>query len=113
MQEPIIKNINQKPNQIELTLLFSANSQYFQGHFPEFAVLPGVAQIHFAVLFIQKYFDIIPNLKSIKKLRFMHIIQPEKEVFLVLEYKKEKQVISFKYSSIGLVHSSGDFYLSI
>lgn len=114
MQEPKIINVNSLENETELDLIFSKEAEYFQGHFPEVAILPGVLQVHFAVLFSRKYFALSTNLLCIKKLRFAHIICPEENVKLRIKFFKERQKVFFQYSqelNNGICNnSSGELY---
>lgn len=111
MKEPQILNIQKQENEVQIQLSFDEAAEYFQGHFPQAPILPGVAQVYFAVLYAKKHFKIIPNISAIKKLRFANIIQPNQEVNLRLKYLQDKNTVSFEYLSPTKRHSSGDLLL--
>lgn len=120
MQEPKIINLNLSENkvenivEVELDLVFPKEAKYFQGHFPEVAILPGVLQVHFAVHFSKKYFTLMSNVLHIKKLRFARIICAEEDVKLRMKFFKERQKLFFQYSqelnSGTCNNSSGELY---
>ncbi len=111
MKEPSIQNINIFKDQVELLLKFPLDAEYFQGHFPGLPILPGVAQVHFAALFAERYFDIKLKVQQIKKLRFARIIQPYEEVTLLLKYFELKNKVFFQFSCSKHLNSSGEFCL--
>ncbi len=110
MKIPIIKNVDHDNNKIILLLSFSEQAQYFQGHFPEIAILPGFVQIHFVMFFASKYWPITSHITNIKKLRFTKIIQPESDVSLMIEYFQDNKII-FKYFTPNHPCSSGEIHL--
>jgi 3-hydroxymyristoyl/3-hydroxydecanoyl-(acyl carrier protein) dehydratase len=111
MQQPIIKNKIQTENSLELLLNFEKNAPYFDGHFDGFVVLAGVVQIHYVMLCAEKYFNIKPEISGINRLKFNHIIRPEKDVFLRMEYLKDSAKITFKYYTADKIFSTGNINL--
>ncbi|MFT5703577.1 MAG: 3-hydroxymyristoyl/3-hydroxydecanoyl-(acyl carrier protein) dehydratase [Rickettsiales bacterium] len=113
MKIPTIKKTQEEEGKIELILSFPKNAIYFQGHFPQIKILPGFAQVHFAMHFAQKYWLLKSDLSNIKKLRFTKIITPNTDISLVLENHLPKK-ITFKYltGNIGgdISHSSGEIH---
>lgn len=93
----------------EIDLIFPKNSNFFNGHFPDFPILPGVVQLFFAKEFAKDVYnlDFVPQ--KVKKIKFSSIIKPECKVKLVLS-KKEGSV-DFKYISGEKTFSSGTFVL--
>lgn len=89
----------------ELTI--PPNLFYFEGHFPNTPILPGVVQIDWAITFGRKAFELPPLFRGIQALKFQHIIQPDMIILLELQYDATKTTLSFRlYSSAGQ-HSSG------
>jgi 3-hydroxymyristoyl/3-hydroxydecanoyl-(acyl carrier protein) dehydratase len=109
MKIPTIKNTQKQDDKVELLLSFSKSAVYFQGHFPQIAILPGFMQIHFAMFFAKKYWLLGGEITNIKKLRFTKIITPNTDVSLMIEYLSPKK-INFKYFSGDTSHSSGEIH---
>lgn len=111
MQEIIIQNIKKEENTATISLLFPETLKYFSGHFPQMAILPGVVQIHYAMLFAAENFPVKIQISNIKKLRFTKIIYPNKEVMLFLQHDLAANNVFFKYFFDEEIYSSGTFYL--
>lgn len=93
----------------EIDLIFPKNSNFFNGHFPDFPILPGVVQLFFAKEFAKDVYnlDFVPQ--KVKKIKFSSIIKPECKVKLVLS--KKDGSVDFKYISGEKTFSSGTFVL--
>ena len=107
----IVGYLNNGEN-IELDLIFPQNSNFFQGHFPEFPILPGVVQLFFANEFSKDIFNIDFIPEKTKKVKFSSIIKPDTKVKLVLT--KGKKSIDYKYvdcENYEKIFSSGTFVL--
>ncbi len=87
-------------------VVFDADAPYFKGHFPGFAVLPGVVQLgmaqHFAEMFLRRSF----TLTSVKKMKFTRVIVPGERIRLMLTKKSENE-ISYEYRKGENTCSSG------
>ena len=55
MKIPTVKNTKKQSDKVEFLLSFPKSALYFQGHFPQIAILPGFTQVHFAMFFANKY----------------------------------------------------------
>ena len=106
---PIIKDCKKSDNSVNLLLHFSKNAEYFQGHFPQMAVLPGFVQVHFALTFAKEYLAVDQVILAIKKLRFTKIISPNSDINLTIEIISLKK-ITFKYFTKETNHSSGEIH---
>jgi len=105
--QPIIKQDIVGEDTIELVLHIPDNLYYFQGHFPQAAVLPGVAQIDWVMSYISTYFNINKRrLVSIDALKFQIIVRPDYTIKLSLT-KINDLKYSFSYSSEHGQHASG------
>jgi 3-hydroxymyristoyl/3-hydroxydecanoyl-(acyl carrier protein) dehydratase len=112
MLEPKILQQQISDMELKLELVFLEEAEYFQGHFPQIAILPGVVQVHFAVLYAQRYLEVQPEISSVTRLKFANIIQPKQQVNLSLKLVKQKHKVCYKYESkhleTHLLHSSGE-----
>ncbi len=70
---------------------FPPEAPFFQGHFPQFAVLPGVVQLGKAVQAAQALSGQKLILQEVKKMKFMQIIQPNERILFRLMRKSETQ----------------------
>ena len=79
---------------------------FFKGHFPGNPILPGIAQLHWAVGVTMSLFDFseVPN--EIKRLKFRKVVQPSTILELCLKQYSENEV-QFTYGSPGQIHSKG------
>ena len=68
----------------DMVLSVPADSPYFEGHFPEFALLPGVVQVQWAKDIACRYWNLEANLLGVKALKFMSPIRPDDTVILKL-----------------------------
>lgn len=53
-----------------------ADSQWFEGHFPNDPILPGVAQLALVAELIKQKFDPVGGLSAVKRVRFRQIVRP-------------------------------------
>ena len=89
-----------------------ASSDFFDGHFPEYKLLPAVAQFEVITRFSRKYFGTQRYVPNIKRIKFSAPIRPDTKIRLELTYKKEKGSVSFNMADAkveGKVYSSGSF----
>jgi len=104
---PQIKHVDQKEDEVVLSLTIPADLYYFEGHFPDAPILAGVVQVHWAMHYVEQYFDKkIEDHISVDALKFQLIIAPEYEVKLTLK-KMSDTKLSFNYSSDHGAHTSG------
>ncbi|MFZ9036082.1 MAG: hypothetical protein ACO2ZM_08195 [Francisellaceae bacterium] len=107
MKKPQIIDMTHSENQVDIRLKISADLDYFQGHFVEQPILPGVAQLDFVIDFAQKIWSIDKkNIKAILQLKFIRVILPDDRLTLVL--KRHEEMLSFHYSdNVGRMVSMG------
>lgn len=104
---PTVRNVTRQDNSVELTLYLDPAIHWFKGHFPELPVLPGVAQVDWAVHYGQRYFAISGQFSSMLDLRFQKLTRPGISVCLHLSYDEAKQQLRFSYRSELGEHSRG------
>lgn len=80
---------------------------YFDGHFPDVPILPGVVQIDWAISYGRKCFDLPPVFLGIHALKFQQPIYPEQPVKLELIHEQSKSCLSFILSSQAGQHGIG------
>lgn len=103
---PKTQELELTDNQVTLALSLPADLAVFKGHFPDYPVLPGVVQLHWAVLLSRSYFGELGNDLAIDKLKFQNIIQPGDSVSLVLS-RTSQHAVKFTYLTHNQQASSG------
>ncbi len=92
-QLPLARLLSQQEQKnVHLELEFMPEQIYFQGHFPDFPIYPGVAQIAMVDAFAQQYFAVSGRCISMEQIKFMRLIRPYDVLQLVLEYSDNKVV---------------------
>jgi acyl-coenzyme A synthetase/AMP-(fatty) acid ligase len=90
-----------------LDLALPAELEFFRGHFPGVAILPGVAQLHWAIEEGRRRLGPWGAFKGLKALKFQRPLAPGTLVHLELKPLKGKPGIAFTYDSALGRHSSG------
>ena len=106
---PNIVSLKNNGQNAEISLIFSKNSNFFKGHFPDFPILPGVVQLFFAKEFARDIFNLNFVPQKVKKVKFSSIIKPEMKINLVLT--RNETSIEYKYADGEKTFSSGTFVL--
>lgn len=106
----IIDKVEQKqehePTNIILRLFIPVQIVFFQGHFPNAPILPGMVQVDWAIFFAHKFFKVRPEMfLHIEQLKFTAVIKPNITLFLAL--KLENDTLTFKYFNDDVVYSMG------
>lgn len=104
--------LEKSENKVVLEFVIPASSDFFDGHFLEFKLLPAVAQFEIITRFCRKYFGTQRYIPHIKRIKFSSPILPDSKVKLELEHKVEKGSVTFCMSdaeNAEHVYSSGSF----
>ncbi|WP_413111562.1 3-hydroxyacyl-ACP dehydratase [Thaumasiovibrio sp. DFM-14] len=92
---------------ITLSLKLGADIVYFDGHFDDFALLPGVVQLDWAIHYGQAHYQTTMQLTEIKQIKFQRPMCPEALVLLRLSWNRAKRELIFKFSDEQWVYSQG------
>jgi acyl-coenzyme A synthetase/AMP-(fatty) acid ligase/3-hydroxymyristoyl/3-hydroxydecanoyl-(acyl carrier protein) dehydratase len=79
----------------------------FDGHFPGDPILPGVAQIDWAVEFARECFTLPPHFLRLEALKFQRPLRPGMQVELALQWQPAAGVLAFRYTSSAGMHAGG------
>lgn len=109
---PIARLIAQQEDQrVHLELEFMPEQIYFQGHFPDFPVYPGVAQIAMVDAFAQQYLGLSGACGQMEQIKFIRMIRPYD--VLQLDIERQQNRVMFKlYGAEGNVASGRLIYHS-
>ncbi|NOS89338.1 MAG: AMP-binding protein [Methylococcaceae bacterium] len=104
---PQLQYLNQGDDGVELCLRVQADLRYFNGHFPEYPILPGVAQLAWVQSYGKLFFPIIQPFTRMEAVKFKKIIHPGDTLTLKLNWNADSGKLYFDYSSSADAHSSG------
>lgn len=90
--------IEKSDSQAVLRVVIPEASDYFDGHFPDFKLLPAVAQIDLVAHYAAKYFGVALSTPNIKRFKFSDKILPNSELIFKINFDAEKSLVSFKIS---------------
>ena len=91
----------------ELRLKVPQDLAYFEGHFTDVSVVPGVVQLHWVVEYVVQFFKIIPKVHKGAQIKFMSLMKPNDTPTLSLKIDPEKSLIFYKYEDNDITYSSG------
>lgn len=106
------KVISRTENEVTLSFSVPLGSDFFDGHFPEYKLLPAVAQFELVTRFAQKYLGTPRRVKKIKRIKFSAPIFPNAQVDLRVAHDAEKKVAAFTISDHlepEKIYSTGTF----
>ncbi|MBQ0050575.1 MAG: AMP-binding protein [Treponema sp.] len=97
--------------EVEVEVLIPASSDYFDGHFPDFKLLPAVAQIDLVAHFAQRYFGTKLSTPDVKRFKFSEKLLPDSLVVFCLTYEFATSKISFEIRDFtgAKVYASGSY----
>ncbi|HWV16387.1 MAG TPA: hypothetical protein VN030_13220 [Cellvibrio sp.] len=104
---PDLLGTTTSPGVVEAALHIGASLRCFEGHFPGSPIAPGVAQISWAVHFARELLGLDAPVKSVERLKFTHVIQPDQQLRLRLEYKPEKNALQFCFDRDATLAAEG------
>lgn len=102
----VSKNHNVELTTIDIKINIKPNNLFFEGHFPNMPILPGVAQVHWVMLLAKEYLSVTFNVHRIEAIKFQRIIQPNSQLTLQLIDNKCGK-LSFSYRTGDVVYGSG------
>lgn len=91
MRTPTLLQEEASPSGTTLTVRMDAQLDVFKGHFPDFPLLPGVAQIDFAVRYARQYLAVDGEFAGMDAIKFQDPILPGSTVTLTLEWARRKK----------------------
>jgi|SRR5271156_2142029 len=95
---PEILNITRKPDQADVDLVVPEDLLYFRGHFPGFAILPGVVQVGWAIQYSTELFALGAVFASSIRVKFRKPIRPGYRLTLSLKHTAARRIVQFEYS---------------
>lgn len=105
LPEVLSKSISE--NKAEIGLKIPNNLAYFEGHFPNFPIVPGVVQLHWAVVFARDIFKVSPMISKGKQIKFSNLMLPFDTLSLVLEHVPDQSLITYTYRNDTKTYATG------
>jgi len=104
---PQVLEENQTENGAQLRLVPGLPLSWFEGHFDIAPVLPGLAQLAWAVEEGRRLFGEERPVCRVEVVKFFDVVKPGTELTLRLSHEPEKNRLLFHYESAGGEHSKG------
>src|SRR5262249_38864066 len=73
---------NNSGAEAEIAFTLAPELAFFEGHFPERPILPGLAQVHIATLLAQRLWGASPSSSNLARVKFRRILVPHDAVVL-------------------------------
>lgn len=111
MMPQIVSQKEEGGSAVKLELRLQPALFWFDGHFPHHAILPGVTQVHWVMVFATTLLALDQAFTGMDVVKFQRPLLPRDEVHLSIEWLKEKSRLNFQYSVAGYIASSGKITL--
>ena len=96
----------------QVELLIGPDLYHFQGHFPDQPILPGVAQIDWAITLAKMIFDMPARLLRMEVLKFQAVITPGTRLLMELHWQAQRGVLEVRAHSEAGAHASARLVFS-
>jgi 3-hydroxymyristoyl/3-hydroxydecanoyl-(acyl carrier protein) dehydratase len=107
---PDLLDLQMRADVVVLALRIPTDLSYFQGHFEEIAVVPGVVQIQWAVHYARLYLGLNRVFSHMESVKFKELLLPAQLLELELQYQPNPGKLVFAYRSATCEYSSGRIY---
>ncbi|WP_144393753.1 thioester dehydrase [Pleionea sediminis] len=108
MRIPLFNERKKTTDQAIWELTIDPDIIFFQGHFPDSPVLPGVVQTQWAIEFAKLAWGVEVNCSQLKQIKFKEVILPDTKVVLKLDLITTKTQLRYEYCDLDeQVLSSG------
>ena len=94
-----ILKFRREPGALTAKLLFPATSDYYDGHFPEFKLLPAVVQVDMVLRLARNFLEVPKELSKMNRTRFANPILPDVPVMVKITYDADAGKVTFAYTS--------------
>lgn len=96
-RRPVLINVSVARGHLDAELLVTPELVGFDGHFPDFPILPGVVQLDWAVYFAQEYLRLDQPVLRVERLKFTCPIIPNTSLRISLSYDADKSSVDFRF----------------
>lgn len=107
---PATHLVESSKDKVSLELYVSPHLAAFDGHFREVPVLAGVVQVDWAICLARKFFGVDMQFDRMEAIKFLRVYQPAALLNVELLWKAERRLLSFRFDSGSIAHSSGRIF---
>jgi 3-hydroxymyristoyl/3-hydroxydecanoyl-(acyl carrier protein) dehydratase len=104
---PTIVEERRSAERCELEILVEAGNPWFQGHFPQFAILPGVVQIGWAEYYARTLYGFDGSIAALEQVKFKRPILPGARLTLTLKPDLTARKLRYEYRDAEASYSAG------
>jgi acyl-coenzyme A synthetase/AMP-(fatty) acid ligase len=97
MRLPPYEVVSREGDTVRLSVFLPPELAYFQGHFPGEAILPGISQVHMAVLLAEVTLGFAPAGSELNRVKFKDIVRPRETLDLTLTADRDKGRLSLRW----------------
>lgn len=109
--EPVLRALRRLADGVELDLYIQPALAQLQGHFPGLPIVPGVAQVDWAVTFAGRHLHLPLVAAQTFQVKFRRIIGAGAEVTLTLRHLEARRRVEFSWRAGSEIHSQGSLSL--
>ncbi|NMH60664.1 hypothetical protein [Alteromonas ponticola] len=106
---PTVTACNRHDDAVVINLYVDDNLRWFQGHFPEQPVLPGIVQIDWAGTLARALMVGDNSFKQLINIKFKTMVMPNTAMQLELTYQADKGSLKFHFFNENTSFSQGSF----
>lgn len=104
---PQVRLLEQEASRVLFEVVVPPSLFYFDGHFAQAPVLPGVVQVDWAILYGRRHFALGPAFRAMHALKFQNVIGAGVPVSLELVHDAARDSLAFRYFSPAGQHAGG------
>jgi len=105
--KPNVQWLAREATQANALLDITPELAVFDGHFEQQLVLPGVAQLGWAIDLARDSFELLPRFQRVDALKFQRPVLPPARLEIKLSLRRESEQVGFQFLSARGIHSSG------
>ncbi len=94
-----------------LKLAIAPDLAVFEGHFDDHPIIPGIAEVDWALKFARTRLPVTGGFCGMTKLKFMRVIQPEAMLTLTLDWQPGR--LRFDYRDARGAYSEGELLFEL
>ena len=105
--------VEQTENSVAVLIELHHDQFFFRGHFDSQPILPGVAQLHWAIEAAQRFLAVRGPFRSVRNLKFRRVLVPPNTVRLSLSRLATAGEFRFSYSIGAQEYSTGQLRFDV
>ncbi len=102
---PDVRRLEDRLAEIDIQL--DADMIWFEGHFPDHPIFPGMAQIHLAVSWAGRVWNWRPSTAELTRVKFRRVLRPGDRIHLILKRDVERDKLHFLYELGDVIAGEG------